>query len=93
MISFLAFLQHSKSNLQEVGDALGFDTSNNATLWKDRVALEMNLAVLHSFKLANATIVDQVETLLQLTQQLWATEKIKLFGSYLCWHVLMRMII
>ena len=62
MISFLAFRQHSKSNLQEVGDALGFDTSNNATLWKDRVALEMNLAVLHSFKLANATIVDQVET-------------------------------
>jgi nitric oxide synthase oxygenase domain/subunit len=28
-------------------------------LWKDRVALEMNTAVLHSFKLANATIVDQ----------------------------------
>ncbi len=45
---------------QDIGLALGYDTSNNATLWKDRVALEMNAAVLHSFKLANATIVDQV---------------------------------
>ena len=48
---------------QEIGLALGYDTSNNATLWKDRVALEMNAAVLHSFKLANATIVDQVVSL------------------------------
>jgi nitric oxide synthase oxygenase domain/subunit len=44
---------------KEIGLAVGYDTSNNATLWKDRVALEMNAAVLHSFKLANVTIVDQ----------------------------------
>ena len=35
------------------------DTANNSSLWKDRVALEMNAAVLHSFQKSGATIVDQ----------------------------------
>ena len=38
---------------------MGLDTSTNASLWKDRVSLEINAAVLHSFKEAGVTIVDQ----------------------------------
>ena len=44
---------------EEVGKRLGLDVGSNASLWKDRVALEMNSAVLHSFAKAGATIVDQ----------------------------------
>ena len=35
------------------------DTSNNMTLWKDRVALELNTAILSSFSKAGVAIVDQ----------------------------------
>ena len=36
------------------------DTSSLSSLWKDRVVVEVNTAVMHSFKLAGVSIVDQV---------------------------------
>lgn len=45
--------------MKKIGRAMGLDTTTNSTLWRDRVALEMNAAVLHSFQSAGATIVDQ----------------------------------
>ena len=60
--------------LRPLGEAMGVDMSSNATLWKvravcmfisectqcfqDEVALELNKAVLHSYKMAGVTIVD-----------------------------------
>ena len=44
---------------------MNLDRSNNLSLWKDRVALELNLAVLHSFAKAGVTIVDQHSSLEQ----------------------------
>ncbi|QJC52190.1 nitric oxide synthase oxygenase [Paenibacillus albicereus] len=41
-----------------VADALGLDRSRNATLWKDRALVELNVAVLHSFRQAGVSIVD-----------------------------------
>ena len=38
---------------------MGLDTTNNMSLWKDKVALEMNVATLNSFTKAGVTIVDQ----------------------------------
>lgn len=43
---------------KEVGCRLGIDMSNSSTLWKDRVLVEVNLAVLYSFQKNNITIVD-----------------------------------
>ncbi|WP_246469282.1 nitric oxide synthase oxygenase [Cohnella nanjingensis] len=37
---------------------LGLDTSSNASLWKDRALVELNVAVLHSFKRDGVSIVD-----------------------------------
>ncbi|SIQ29777.1 nitric-oxide synthase [Paenibacillus sp. RU4T] len=44
--------------LPDVADALGLDRSSNTTLWKDRALVELNLAVLHSFKRDGVSIVD-----------------------------------
>ena len=38
---------------------MGLDSTNNMTLWKDRVALELNIAILHSFAKQGVAIVDQ----------------------------------
>ena len=45
--------------LDKVAQLLSLDTGSLASLWKDRVALEMNLATLYSFAQVGATIVDQ----------------------------------
>ena len=45
--------------MDEIGTRLGLDTGSLASLWKDRVALEMNQATIYSFAQAGATIVDQ----------------------------------
>ena len=45
--------------LQKLADVMKLDSSNNMTLWRDRVALELNIAILHSFSKAGAAIVDQ----------------------------------
>lgn len=44
--------------LPKVASLLGYDTSRNASLWKDRALVELNAAVLHSFKEAGVSIVD-----------------------------------
>lgn len=44
--------------LPKVASLLGLDISSNATLWKDKALVELNVAVLHSFKEAGASIVD-----------------------------------
>ncbi|XP_064096957.1 nitric oxide synthase, salivary gland-like [Macrobrachium nipponense] len=50
------------------GEKLGLDTKSPASLWKDKATLEMNIAVLHSFKEKEVTIVDHhtaAETFMQ----------------------------
>ncbi|KAI5719913.1 hypothetical protein M8J76_016573 [Diaphorina citri] len=41
-----------------VANKMGLDTGSNVTLWKDKVNVEVNIAVLHSFQNRNTTIVD-----------------------------------
>ncbi|XP_076335461.1 nitric oxide synthase, inducible-like isoform X2 [Tachypleus tridentatus] len=43
---------------KDVAIKMGLDTSNLTTLWKDKVLVEVNVAVLHSFQKRNVTIVD-----------------------------------
>ena len=53
-------MEPSRFALQKViADAIGCSTTSNLTLWKDKVALELNTALLHSFNLAGVTLVDQ----------------------------------
>ncbi|MGC4941407.1 nitric oxide synthase oxygenase [Kribbella sp. DT2] len=42
----------------EVAQRLGLDTSNEASLWRDRALVELNRAVLHSFRAQGVTITD-----------------------------------
>ncbi|MES5953257.1 nitric oxide synthase oxygenase [Bacillus fungorum] len=44
--------------LPDIAEILGLDTSRNSTLWKDKALVELNMAVLHSFKKEGVTIVD-----------------------------------
>ncbi|MEK5183658.1 nitric oxide synthase oxygenase [Solibacillus sp. FSL W7-1324] len=44
--------------LPEVAEAMGLDTAMNTSLWKDRALVELNVAVLHSYKRAGVSIVD-----------------------------------
>ncbi|MEH6941340.1 nitric oxide synthase oxygenase [Bacillus sp. JJ722] len=44
--------------LPAIAEIIGLDTSKNAFLWKDRALVELNIAVLHSFKEQGVTIVD-----------------------------------
>ncbi|ROO84411.1 nitric-oxide synthase [Actinocorallia herbida] len=44
--------------LPAVADLLGLDTRDEATLWRDRAMVELNVAVLHSFRKAGVTITD-----------------------------------
>ncbi|EDX83393.1 Nitric oxide synthase, oxygenase domain protein [Synechococcus sp. PCC 7335] len=44
--------------MKAIANLLGLNTSSEQTLWRDRVALEMNIAVLHSFQKAKVTMVD-----------------------------------
>lgn len=37
---------------------MNINTSNSASLWKDKVLVEVNVAVLHSYQKLNVTIVD-----------------------------------
>lgn len=46
------------NTLPAIADVMGLDRSTNTTLWKDRALLELNRAVLHSFKQAGVSIVD-----------------------------------
>jgi nitric-oxide synthase len=44
--------------LPEVARRLGLDTGREDNLWRDRALLELNLAVLHSFRAAGVRMVD-----------------------------------
>ncbi|WP_340018672.1 nitric oxide synthase oxygenase [Paenibacillus sp. FSL H3-0457] len=46
------------NKLPAVAEAFGLNTSSETTLWKDRALVELNVAVLHSFKKAGVSIVD-----------------------------------
>lgn len=44
--------------LPEVAARMGLDTKNDRSLWKDRALVELNQAVLHSYRQAGVRIVD-----------------------------------
>ncbi|QAS52496.1 nitric oxide synthase oxygenase [Halobacillus litoralis] len=44
--------------LPVVAEGMGLDTKRNTTLWKDRALLELNQAVLHSYKMDKVSMVD-----------------------------------
>ncbi|MGM0878952.1 MAG: nitric oxide synthase oxygenase [Bacillota bacterium] len=44
--------------LPQIGSLMGLDNKSNISLWKDRALLELNTAVLHSFKEDGVSIVD-----------------------------------
>ncbi|XP_067326560.1 nitric oxide synthase 3 [Anolis sagrei] len=44
--------------LQDLAERMKLDTRTTLSLWKDKAAVEMNVAVLHSFQVAKVTIVD-----------------------------------
>ncbi|XP_043560201.1 nitric oxide synthase, brain-like isoform X1 [Chiloscyllium plagiosum] len=44
--------------LQEVAERMGLERSKITSLWKDKAAVELTVAVLHSFQLMKVTIVD-----------------------------------
>jgi nitric-oxide synthase, bacterial len=44
--------------MPEVAKRLGLDTGSDRSLWKDRVLVELNVAVLHSFDRAGVTVTD-----------------------------------
>ncbi|MFB5189397.1 nitric oxide synthase oxygenase [Alicyclobacillus fastidiosus] len=44
--------------LPEVGSRMGLNTSTDSSLWKDKALVELNIAVLHSFKDSHVSIVD-----------------------------------
>ncbi|KAG5192610.1 nitric oxide synthase [Tribonema minus] len=42
----------------ELGKAMGFDTDSTTNFWRDKVFLELNIAVMHSFRKHGCSIVD-----------------------------------
>jgi sulfite reductase alpha subunit-like flavoprotein/nitric oxide synthase oxygenase domain/subunit/hemoglobin-like flavoprotein len=53
------FLDEYRYNMMEdIAKVLKLDTSSEQTLWRDRAALELNIAILHSFQKAKVTMVD-----------------------------------
>ncbi|VDI59533.1 nitric-oxide synthase, brain [Mytilus galloprovincialis] len=53
------FLDAQRYNLiEKIAEKLGLDTRKNSSLWRDRVCVETNIAVLHSYQVAGATIMD-----------------------------------
>ncbi len=46
------------NQLPVIAERLGLDTRRNESLWKDRALLELNIAVIHSYKLSGVYIVD-----------------------------------
>lgn len=49
---------HRYNLLPVIAGHLGLSTQSQRSLWKDRALLELNAAVLHSFRVAGVTIVD-----------------------------------
>ena len=61
--------------LEPLGHAMDLDMSSNITLWKDFVALELNRAVLESYKAAKVTIVDHYTQAEQFMEHMAAEYK------------------
>jgi sulfite reductase alpha subunit-like flavoprotein/nitric oxide synthase oxygenase domain/subunit/hemoglobin-like flavoprotein len=56
MRDFLEDWRYDK--MEDIAKVLKLDTSSEQTLWRDRVALELNVAILYSFQKAKVTMVD-----------------------------------
>ena len=55
------FLDTQRYNLAEVvGKVMHLDMSNRSTFWMDRVSIELNVAVLHSFKVSLTSLYDNL---------------------------------
>jgi nitric-oxide synthase len=53
------FTDESRYNLlPQIGRRLGLNTQRDETLWRDRALLELNVAVLHSFRRAGVKMID-----------------------------------
>ncbi|MFF0830904.1 nitric oxide synthase oxygenase [Brevibacillus sp. NPDC003359] len=50
--------QERYNMLPKVAEVMGLDTSREVTLWRDKALIELNVAVLHSFKEKGVSIVD-----------------------------------
>ncbi len=50
--------KHRYNQLEVVADVMGFDRSSERTLWRDKALVELNVAVLHSFKKAGVKLID-----------------------------------
>jgi len=46
------------NKLRPIAELFGYDMTTNTSLWKDRALVELNAAVLHSYKSAGVSIVD-----------------------------------
>jgi nitric-oxide synthase len=53
--------------LPEIAGRLGLDTSRSSTLWKDRALVELNRAVLHSYRARGVAIIDHHTAAKQFT--------------------------
>ncbi|MEH2143840.1 MAG: nitric oxide synthase oxygenase [Nostoc sp.] len=58
MRDFLDEYRYNK--MEDIAKVLKLDTSSEQTLWRDRVALELNVAILYSFQKAKVTMVDKL---------------------------------
>lgn len=56
MRDFLEDWRYDKT--EDIAKVLNLDTSSEQTLWRDRVALELNIAILYSFQKAKVSMVD-----------------------------------
>jgi sulfite reductase alpha subunit-like flavoprotein/nitric oxide synthase oxygenase domain/subunit len=56
MRDFLDEYRYNK--MEDIAKVLKLDTSSEQTLWRDRVALELNVAILYSFQKAKVIMVD-----------------------------------
>jgi nitric-oxide synthase, bacterial len=54
--------------LPKVAKVLGLDTKRNSTLWKDRTLVELNIAILYSYKKNGVSIVDHHSAAQQFLQ-------------------------
>lgn len=60
--------EHRYNALPSVARALGLDTRHPRSLWRDRALLELNVAVLHSFRQAGVKMVDHHSAAEQFTR-------------------------
>ncbi len=60
--------------LPKIAEKMGLDCSSNDTLWKDRAVVELNIAVLHSFKQKGVRLIDH-HTMTDYFMQFMADEQ------------------